>query len=87
MASRRQRDRRPELSPTWVALVVGIPALQLPLSTRSGLDRVASSSSLGGDFVDDHGTRVEEPIVGRLTPDCSGPGARFARTSAAEPER
>jgi hypothetical protein len=25
--------------------------------------------------------------MGHLTPGCSGPGARFARTSAAEPDR
>jgi len=87
MASRGQRDRRHELSSARVAVVVRIPALQLPPTIGSELDRVASGGCLGGGFARDHGTRAEERIVGRLTPGCSGPGARFARTSAAEPER
>jgi len=59
MAGRRQHNRCGELSPTWVALVVGISALQLPLA-EDELDRVASIDSPGGGFVGDHRTRREE---------------------------
>ena len=86
MVGRRQRNRRPELSPTWVVVVVRISALQLP-RVKDELDRVARIDSPGSGFVGDHGTRREELIVGRLTPGCSGPGAHFARTLAAEPDR
>ena len=86
MAGRRQRNRCPELSPTWVAVAVGISALQLALA-EDELDRVASIDSPGGGFVGDHRTRREEWIVGRLTPGCSGPSARVGRSLAAEPDR
>jgi len=72
MVGRRQRDRRPELSPTWVVVVVRISALQLPRA-KDELDRVAGIDSPGSGVVGDHGTRLEELIVGRLTPGCSGP--------------
>jgi hypothetical protein len=86
MVGRRQRDRRPELSPTWVVVVVRISALQLPRA-KDELDRVAGIDSSGSGVVGDRGTRLEELIVGRLTPGCSGPGAYFARILAAEPDR
>ena len=86
MVGRQQRNRRPELSPTWVVVVVRISALQLP-HVKDELDRVAGIDSPGCGFVGDHGTRREELTVGRLTPGCSGPGAHFARILAAEPDR
>ena len=64
MVGRRQRNRRPELSPTWVVVVVRISALQLP-HVKDELDRVAVIDSPGCGFVGDHGTRRGEWIVER----------------------